>query len=50
MQKRMKDEISSYKIPKEFVVMNFNDVPRTTSGKVQRNALKKLLAERSGAK
>jgi acyl-coenzyme A synthetase/AMP-(fatty) acid ligase len=50
MQKRMKDEISSYKVPKEFVVMNFSDVPRTTSGKVQRNALKKLLAERSGAK
>jgi acyl-coenzyme A synthetase/AMP-(fatty) acid ligase len=49
MQKRMKDEISSYKIPKEFVVMNFSDVPRTTSGKVQRNALKKLLAERQPA-
>ena len=49
IQKRMKDEISSYKIPKEFVVMNFSDVPRTTSGKVQRNALKKLLAERSAA-
>ena len=49
IQKRMKDEISSYKIPKEFVVMNFSDVPRTTSGKVQRNALKKLLAERQPA-
>ena len=49
IQKRMKDEISSYKIPKEFVVMNFNDVPRTTSGKVQRNALKKLLTERQPA-
>ena len=49
IQKRMKDEISSYKIPKEFVVMNFSDVPRTTSGKVQRNELKKLLAERSAA-
>ena len=46
LQKRMKDDISSYKVPKEFLVMKLDEVPHTTSGKVQRNALKKLLAER----
>lgn len=46
LQKRMKEDISSYKVPKEFLVMKLDEVPHTTSGKVQKNALKKLLAER----
>jgi len=48
LRKQMLGEISSYKVPKAIVVMKYDDVPRTTSGKVQRNVLKPLLAERLG--
>jgi acyl-CoA synthetase (AMP-forming)/AMP-acid ligase II len=46
--KRMREEISAYKVPKQIVVMQYDEVPRTSSAKVQRPQLKALLAARSG--
>jgi acyl-CoA synthetase (AMP-forming)/AMP-acid ligase II len=50
LRRRMLEDISSYKVPKSIVVMSYDEVPRTTSGKAQKNALKGLLAERLAAK
>lgn len=43
IRRRMLEEISSYKVPGEIVVMTYDDVPRTTSGKAKRGELKVML-------
>jgi acyl-CoA synthetase (AMP-forming)/AMP-acid ligase II len=48
LKKRMLEEISSYKVPKEIFIMKYDEVPRTSSAKVQRNKLRELLAGKSG--
>lgn len=46
LRKRMSEDISSYKVPKQIVLMSYDEVPRTTSAKVQKHAVKALLSER----
>jgi len=46
LQQRLAGDISSYKVPKEIVLMSYDEVPRTTSAKVRRNALKPILMQR----
>jgi acyl-CoA synthetase (AMP-forming)/AMP-acid ligase II len=48
LRNRLAGEISAYKVPRQIVVMNYDEVPRTSSAKVQRNALKAKLTAGSG--
>jgi acyl-CoA synthetase (AMP-forming)/AMP-acid ligase II len=53
LQKRMREEVSAYKVPRRMLIMDYADIPRTSAGKVQKNALKELLvrgkSDRDGA-
>jgi len=49
IRKRMLEEISNYKVPREIVVMKYDDVPRTTSGKAKRGDLKSMVSGRVGS-
>ena len=40
---RLKDRLSSYKVPKRFLVVADEDVPMLSSGKLDLRALKELL-------
>ncbi|HXC40030.1 MAG TPA: class I adenylate-forming enzyme family protein [Burkholderiales bacterium] len=46
LRRRMLEDMSSYKVPKDLFVMKYDEVPRTTTGKVHRIQLKELLARR----
>jgi len=48
LQARMKEEVSSYKVPRRVLVMGFHDIPRTGAGKVQKKELKELLMRQDG--
>ena len=41
--KKLRGEISSYKVPKHFLIRKFEQIPRTNAGKAQKNELKKML-------
>jgi acyl-coenzyme A synthetase/AMP-(fatty) acid ligase len=45
LQRRMKDEISSYKVPRRIVVVSTDELPRTSGGKVRKAELRKRLME-----
>ena len=45
---RMRQDISAYKVPKQIVVMNYGDIPRTDAGKPRKPVLRGLVAERLG--
>jgi acyl-CoA synthetase (AMP-forming)/AMP-acid ligase II len=49
LRQRMQQDISSYKVPKQIVLMTYDEVPRTTSAKVQKHAVKALLEKRFGS-
>ena len=42
LRERLKDELSSYKIPKRFLSLSRAEVPLLSSGKVDTRQLKKL--------
>lgn len=46
---RMREDVSHYKVPKDIVVMSYDDVPRTNSGKAKKGELKAVLVGRVGA-
>jgi acyl-CoA synthetase (AMP-forming)/AMP-acid ligase II len=46
IQRRMKQEISSYKVPRRIVVMSADAIPRTSGGKVRKGELRKNLSEK----
>jgi acyl-CoA synthetase (AMP-forming)/AMP-acid ligase II len=41
---RLKQDVSPYKVPAEFVVMTFDDIPRTGSQKPNKPQLKTIVA------
>jgi acyl-CoA synthetase (AMP-forming)/AMP-acid ligase II len=43
LRNTIKDEISSYKVPKYIVVASYDDVPRTDAGKPRKHALREVL-------
>ena len=45
---RMRQDISAYKVPKQIVIMNYGDIPRTDAGKPRKPVLRGLVAERLG--
>jgi acyl-CoA synthetase (AMP-forming)/AMP-acid ligase II len=48
MRRRMQGDISSYKVPRQIVLMKYDDVPRTAAAKVLRAPLKAQLAAMLG--
>lgn len=45
---RMRQDISAYKVPKQIVVMNYADIPRTDAGKPRKPVLRGQVAARLG--
>jgi acyl-CoA synthetase (AMP-forming)/AMP-acid ligase II len=45
LQRRLKEEISSYKVPRKIIVMAAEALPRTSGGKVRKGELRKQLME-----
>jgi acyl-CoA synthetase (AMP-forming)/AMP-acid ligase II len=46
LQRRMKDEISAYKVPRQIVILSTDVLPRTSGGKVRKAELRKQLMEK----
>jgi len=49
VQARLKKDISAYKVPSRMVMMKYEDVPRTASGKPRKGALRDMLADGTSA-
>ena len=45
LSKRCRSELAGYKQPKEFRFVAFDDLPRSTTGKIQRHEVEKWLKE-----
>jgi acyl-CoA synthetase (AMP-forming)/AMP-acid ligase II len=49
LRRRLREELSSYKVPRHILVLEDRDVPWLVSQKVDRRALIELAAKRMGA-
>jgi len=44
LKARLKDSLSSFKVPKRIEFYEFEDIPRTESGKIRKHQLREMMA------